>query len=49
MQIGYARVFAKYQRESLDQQINLLKRSGCKEIYSEIISGANSKRPGLTI
>jgi hypothetical protein len=48
MQIGYARVSTKHQRESLDQQINLLKKSGCKEIYSEIISGANSKRPELT-
>jgi len=48
MNIGYARVSTKHQRESLDQQIALLKTAGCKEIYSEIISGSNSKRPELT-
>ena len=37
MKIGYARVSTKHQRESLDQQIDLLKKAGCKEIYSEII------------
>ena len=30
---------------ALDQQIKLLKKSGCSEVYSEVISGANSKRP----
>lgn len=45
---GYARVSTKHQRESLDLQIENLKKAGCKEIYSEIISGANSKRPELT-
>ena len=48
MKIGYARVSTKHQRESLDQQIDLLKKAGCKNIYSEIISGANAKRPELT-
>lgn len=48
MKIGYARVSTKHQRESLDQQIAELKTAGCKEIYSEIISGVNSKRPELT-
>ena len=48
MKIGYARVSTKHQRESLDQQIDLLKKAGCKEIYSEIISGASSRRPELT-
>eukprot|EP01035_Chromulina_nebulosa_P022502 gene22502-29139_t len=48
MKIGYARVSTKHQRESLDHQIALLKKSGCAEIFSEIISGANSKRPELT-
>ena len=48
MKIGYARVSTKHQRESLDQQIAQLKKAGCKEIYSELISGANSKRPELT-
>jgi DNA invertase Pin-like site-specific DNA recombinase len=48
MKIGYARVSTKHQGESLDQQIKLLKKSGCSEVYSEVISGANSKRPELT-
>lgn len=48
MKIGYARVSTKHQRESLDQQIDLLKTVGCTEVYYEIISGANSKRPELT-
>lgn len=48
MKIGYARVSTKHQRESLDQQIALLKEAGCKEVYSEIISGVSSKRPELT-
>lgn len=48
MKIGYARVSTKHQRESLDQQVALLRKAGCKEIYSEIISGANAKRPELT-
>lgn len=48
MKIGYARVSTKHQRESLDQQIATLKKAGCKEIYSEVISGGNSERPELT-
>lgn len=48
IKIGYARVSTKHQRESLDHQISLLKNAGCKEIYSEIISGTNAKRPELT-
>jgi DNA invertase Pin-like site-specific DNA recombinase len=48
MKIGYARVSTKHQREALDQQVALLKKAGCEEIYFEVISGANSKRPELT-
>jgi len=48
MKIGYARVSTKQQCESLDQQIALLKKVGCKEVYSEVISGANSKSKELT-
>ena len=48
MKIGYARVPTKHQCVSLDQQIKLLKKFGCREVYSEVISGANSKRPELT-
>ncbi len=48
MKIGYARVSTKQQCESLDHQIASLKKAGCKEVYSEVISGANSKRKELT-
>ena len=48
MKIGYARVSTKSQCESLDQQIRLLKKSDCVEVYYEVISGANTKRPELT-
>lgn len=37
MKIGYARVSTKHQRESLDQQIDLLRQAGCKKVYSEVI------------
>ena len=49
MKIGYARVSTKQQCESLDQQIALLKKAGCKEVYSEVISGSNSKRKEGTV
>lgn len=48
MKIGYARVSTKHQCESLDQQIALLKKAGCKEVFFETVSGANSKRKELT-
>lgn len=48
MKIGYARVSTRHQRESLDQQVAFLKKEGCTEVFSEIISGANAKRPELT-
>ena len=48
MNIGYGRVSTKHQRESLDEQIKLLKQNGCVEVYSEIISGSKSTRPELT-
>lgn len=48
MNFGYARVSTKNQCESLDYQIEILKKNGCIEIYSEVISGAKAKRPELT-
>ena len=48
MKVGYARVSTKQQGESLDQQIANLKKVGCKEVYSEVVSGASSKRKKLT-
>ena len=47
MRIGYARVSTKQQGESLDQQIANLKKANCEEVYSEVVSGANSKRKEL--
>lgn len=48
MKIGYARVSTKHQCDSLDQQISLLKKIGCKEVFSEIVSGSNARRIELT-
>lgn len=48
MKIGYARVSTKNQCNSFDRQIQKLKKSGCLDVYSEVISDANSKRPELT-
>jgi len=51
MKIGYARVSTKHQCDLLDQQIFLLKEEGCKEIYSEVVSGSklNSKELNLVL
>ena len=48
MKIGYARVSTKHQCDSLDEQILKLKKFGCEKVYSEVVSGANSKRKELT-
>ncbi len=40
MKIKYTRVSTKNQYESLDHQIQLLKKSKCREVYSEVVSGA---------
>lgn len=45
MKFGYARVSTKDQ--SLNLQIDALKKAGCKEIIQEQISGANTRRPKL--
>lgn len=45
MKIGYARVSTEEQ--SLDRQVEALKREGCERIYQEKISSAKHKRPGL--
>lgn len=43
MKIGYARVSTKDQ--SLDMQLNELRRAGCKQIYQEKVSGVGRTRP----
>jgi hypothetical protein len=45
MRIGYARVSTDDQ--NLDLQRDALRKSGCKRIYEDRISGAKAARPGL--
>ena len=45
MKIGYARVSTKDQ--SLDLQIDALKKEGCKKIFHEVVSGAKTERAEL--
>lgn len=45
MKIGYARVSTGLQ--NLDLQEDSLKTEGCQKIFTDKISGAKSKRPGL--
>ena len=45
MKVGYARVSKLDQ--NLELQLQELKKSGCKKIFTDKISGARDKRPGL--
>ena len=45
MKIGYARVST--QDQSLDLQIDALRKEGCEKIYAEKISGMSDQRPKL--
>ncbi|HDE6879212.1 recombinase family protein [Staphylococcus epidermidis] len=45
MNIGYARVSTGLQ--NLDLQMDKLKEYGCEKVFTDNISGAKSKRPGL--
>ncbi|MDM5188305.1 recombinase family protein [Bacillus sp. DX4.1] len=45
MKVGYARVSTAIQ--NLDLQLNALQNYGCSEVFTDKISGAKDKRPGL--
>ncbi len=45
MNLGYARV--RTEDQSLDVQLDALKKAGCRKIYSEQIKGSTTNRPGV--
>jgi len=45
LKVGYARVSTKDQ--TLDLQLDALKKEGCSKIYTETVSGAKTDRPVL--
>ena len=47
MLVGYARVST--QDQNLELQLTALKKSGCKKIYQDQMSGTKNNRPGLQL
>lgn len=45
MQIGYARVSTREQ--SVDLQVDALRKAGCEKVLQEVVSGAKAERPVL--
>lgn len=45
MLVGYARVST--QDQTLDLQTDALQRAGCERVFSDVLGGAKSERPGL--
>jgi DNA invertase Pin-like site-specific DNA recombinase len=45
MKAGYARVSTKEQ--TVDLQVDALKKAGCTKVYTEIMSGTRAERPIL--
>ena len=46
MKAGYARVSTKDQ--TVDLQVDALKKAGCTKVYTEVMSGAHAERPVLS-
>src|SRR5271165_4764655 len=46
MKAGYARISTKDQ--TIDLQVDALKKAGCTEIYTEVMSGSRAERPILS-
>jgi predicted site-specific integrase-resolvase len=46
MKAGYARVSTKDQ--AVDLQVDALKKAGCTNVYTEVMSGTRAERPILS-
>jgi DNA invertase Pin-like site-specific DNA recombinase len=46
MKVGYARVSTKDQ--TVDLQVDALKKAGCIKVYTEVMNGSRAERPILS-